>query len=437
MLITADWVLPIGAAPIRNGAVLVRGNTIADIGPARCSQPASSERNQHDFAGCTVVPGLVNAHTHLAMTCLKDVVGPMPFHEWITRIPVAFAALSDDDIAASIAHGAHRAIASGTTVVGDIAYGPESLAICADCGLAGTFYWEVLGLTAEELAQRLYDLEYPSDPATGCSERFRCGLTPHAPYTSGPDLLQAAHKIALAQGASFAIHAAESAAETELMRTGGGPLADVASRLAHGFVSPGSSPVSYLDSLGVLDDAITIHAVRVLPTDIPRMSRRGARVVLCPRSNEYLHNSTPPAWRFERAAIPLALGTDSLASNSDLDLFEEARALRKIEPRFDARRLIEIMTSGGALVLGMQNSFGELAAGRQADLAVFHTPGTDDPYETLIKTGGRDTIEAVLSAGVWRMLGGASTSGISVIERASHLAGQHAALAIALNTPGF
>lgn len=434
MLITADWVLPVGGAPIRHGGVLVSSASIVQVGPAEQLARVGLRGPRHDYPGCVIMPGLVNAHSHLAMTCLKDVVASMPFHEWLERIPIAFRALSDDDIAASIAHGAHRAVASGTTVVGDIAYGPESLAICGDAGLAGTFYWEVLGLTPSELAERLYELEYPSDPATGCSERYRCGLSPHATYTSGPALLSATRRLAQAQGASFAVHLAESAAETELLRTGAGPLAKVAARLAHGFVPPDTSPVSYLDSLGVLDDAIIVHAVRVLPTDIPRLARSKTRIVLCPRSNEYLHNGVAPAWRFERATIPLALGTDSLASNSDLDLFEEARALRASEPRFDARRLIEIMTSGGARVLGMHDSFGELATGKQADLAIYRLPDASDPYVALLETGGRSTLEAVLSAGIWRVLDGAPTSGMSVIERASHLAGQRAALALAFET---
>jgi len=436
VLITADWVLPVGRPPIRNGGVLVNGASIVGIGHAEELAKVGLRGPRHDFPGCVVMPGLVNAHTHLAMSCLKDVVPPMAFHDWIARVPVAFRALSDDDIAASISYGAHRAVASGTTVVGDIAYGPESLAVCADCGLGGMFYWEVLGMSVDELAQRLYELEYPSDPGTGCSRRYRCGLSPHAVYTSGPDLLRATRKIAAGQGAGFALHVAESAAETELLRTGGGPLADVAARLAQGFTPPTSSPVSYLDCLGVLEDAIAVHMVRVLPTDIPRLARLRTRVVLCPRSNRYLQNGTAPAWRFERAGIPLALGTDSLASNTDLDLFEEARALRDCEPRFDAHRLIEMMTAGGAGVLGMDDAFGTLEQGKQADLVAYRVPQTSDPYEALLETARRSTVEAVLSAGIWRVLGGSLTTGIAVIERAAHLAGQRATLAVKLAEDG-
>ncbi len=435
MLVTADWVLPIGRPPIRDGAVLIRNGTIAAVDTAK-KLTVNYSGPRHEYPGCVLLPGLVNAHTHLAFTCLKGVIPSMPFAEWIRYIPIAFRSLSADDIVASIAHGAIKAIVSGTTVVADIAYGPESVAVAADSGLGGTFYWEVLGITPSELAETLYEREFPTDPIRVCSIRLRCGISPHAPYTSGPELIRAAHLIATAQHAGFAIHAAESDAETQLLTDGTGPLAQLAGRLAHGFTPPGSSTIAYLDRLEALNNAVIIHGAKVLPSDVPALARRAKGVVLCPRSNEYLENGKAPAWRFERAGVPLALGTDSLASNQDLDLFEEARALHAIEPRFDAHRLIEMITLGGARVLDMADEFGELAPGKQADLAIYRVPPTEDPYTALFDVGGRGSIEAVLSAGIWRVLSGAPIFGVSVIERASHLAAQKASLAVALDSPG-
>ncbi|MDP2400794.1 MAG: amidohydrolase family protein, partial [Actinomycetota bacterium] len=155
MLLTASWVLPIRSDPIRHGAVLIHGSRIAEIGPADELLARHPNEPHKEFGGCTLLPGLVNAHTHLAMTCLKGLIPSRPFHEWIARIPTAWRALGADDIAASIAMGAILSITSGVTVVGDIAYGPESLAICADTGLGGTFYWEVLGIKASELPYAL------------------------------------------------------------------------------------------------------------------------------------------------------------------------------------------------------------------------------------------------------------------------------------------
>lgn len=434
MLIAADWVVPVSGRAIREGAVLVRGGRIVEVGRAESLTRKHPAVPLSEFPGCTLTPGLVNAHTHLAMTCLKGLIPPQPFHSWISHIPRAWQALSGDDVAASIALGSIRSVACGVTVVGDIAYGPESVAIAADSGLAGTFYWEVLGIELEELPRALFDAEYPSEHSR--STRIRFGISPHAPYTSGPSLIRGAHKIAAVQGVAFAIHVAESDAEVELLESGTGPLAPLAGRLAHGLEPPGVSPVSYIDSLGTLANAVVVHGVKTLPSDVPALARRAAGVVLCPRSNEYLMNGTAPAWRLEQAGIELGLGTDSLASNESLDLFDEARLLKRREPRFSAKRLFEIMTVGGARVLGMEEHFGTLASGKQADLAVFRTTG-DDPYEALIANAGRHATEAVMCAGVWRVLDGGPTFGVSLVERGARLATERARLALSDPADGY
>ncbi|MDP2181683.1 MAG: amidohydrolase family protein [Actinomycetota bacterium] len=434
MLITADWVVPVASPPIRDGAILVRGAHIAAVGPAEELKRTAGDTDIQEYPGCIAMPGLVNAHTHLALSCLKGHIPPQPFTEWIKWIPIAWRALDGDDIAASISYGASRCIMSGTTVVGDIAYGPESISIAADAGLGGAFFWELLGVRAAAVEQKLYDADFPSDPPAMCSSRVRCGLSPHATYTSGPDLIRALHVRAIAQECSFAIHLAESYAEVQLLRDGTGPLADLAARLAHGFEAPGVSATMYLAELDALENAVLVHCTQTHAADMPVIARRSAGAVLCPRSNAYLHNGAPPAWRLAGARVRLALGTDSLASNDDLNLFEEARALRRLEPRFSAQRLVEMMTSEGATVLGLNNQFGTLEPGRQGDIAVYRIPPGNAPYEGLLGHAGRHTIEAVLSAGIWRVLHGAPAFSISPIERAAHLAGQKAALAIAFET---
>ena len=429
MLITADWIVPIASDPIENGAVFLASGRIEDFGPAERVAARHPDAPRHDFPGCTVMPGLVNAHTHLAMTCLKGLIPSRPFDEWLARIPIAWNALSGDDVAASIALGAVRCVASGTVAVGDIAYGPESISIAADTGLGGTFFWEVLGIDLEELAQALYEAEYPSDPLSGCRGRLRCGISPHAPYTSGPRLIQGTHKIAMAQGTSFGIHVAESPAEDNLLIRGDGPLAGLAERLAKGFASPGTTTVRYLDRLGVLDGALAIHCTRVTPRDIDLLAAKAAGVVLCPRSNTYLHGGTAPVAALAASGVALGLGTDSLASNSDLDLFEEARALRAIDPTLSAKRILEIMTTEGAAALGIADRFGTIERNRSADLAVFSVSGPD-PLETLVTHAGRASISAVMSAGVWRVLTGAPVMGVSRVERGAHIAAERAGLAL-------
>ncbi|MCG2807042.1 MAG: amidohydrolase family protein, partial [Coriobacteriia bacterium] len=403
MLITADWIVPVTGEPIRNGGVLLSRGRVAQLGPADELSARNPQAKTHAYPGCTLMPGLVNAHTHLAMSCLKGLIPSQPFHEWLKHVPVAWKALSGDDIAASIAMGALRSIASGVVAVGDIAYGPESIAIAADSGLGGVFFWEMLGMELEDLPQALYDADYPSDPLYGCQGRLRCGISPHAPYTSGPRLLQGTHKIAMAQGAAFAVHVAESPAEDNLLMRGQGPLTRLSERLAPDFEAPGITPVRYLDRLGVLDRALAIHCTRVTPGDIQVLAAKAAGVALCPRSNTYLEGGSAPVRALADSGVPLGLGTDSLASNADLDLFEEARALQALEPSLSARRIIEIMTKEGAAALGIADRFGSLEPDRDADLAIYSVSG-DDPYESLLTGAGRSTIQAVMSAGVWRVL---------------------------------
>ncbi len=430
MLVRADWVVPVAAPPVRDGAVALRGNLICAVGPFdRLAEEYPAEPVTH-HPGCVLMPGLVNAHTHLALTALHEVVPSAPFPEWLALVVRAMRALGPDDLAASTVLGAHRAMASGTTVVGEIAYGPESPAIAADTGLGGAFFWEVLGLAPEELPDRLAELEYPADPARIQGRRQRYGLSPHAPYTSGPDLLREVRRRTRAEGTGLALHVAESPAETELLRAGTGPLAEVAARSAHGFAAPGTTPVRYLSDLGVLDGALAVHCAELLPVDIPVLASRAAAVVLCPRSNAYLHVGPAPVKRLAASGVTLALGTDSLASNADLDLFAEARALTRVAPSLSAERLIRMMTAEGARALGLESSFGTLEPGRQADLAVYRVDGGEDPYAALLERAGRSTVEAVMAAGLWRVLGGQATFPSRFAETAARHAALRATLAI-------
>lgn len=418
MILTADWVLPVTGRPIRDGAVLTRGTKIEMIGTLEQVRAAAPDEAMERFDGSVLMPGLVNAHTHLSLTVLGGLVAPMPMKPFLKRVTAAVMAMSDDDFAASAAWGALECLRAGVTCVGDIAYGPEPLAACADAGLAGVFYWEVLGIDAGDLSGELAEREFPAelDPCT--LGRTRCGLSPHTPYTAGPDLLRATWKVAHRHRIGYAIHIAESLAERELMLHDRGPLAETARRLAHGFRSPGAGSISYLENLGVLQNAAAVHCVHLEHGDAHRLKRSVRGVVLCPRSNAYLSNGTPPVAELSSAGIYLALGTDSSASNHDLDLFEEARAAREIDPSLTSRRLIAMLTHDGARVVGLDNVCGALEPGLSADITVVKTGATADPETAVVRFGGRETVEAVMSAGLWRIRGGKPALPTIALERA-------------------
>jgi cytosine/adenosine deaminase-related metal-dependent hydrolase len=302
------------------------------------------------------------------------------------------------------------------TAVGDITYGPEAPSAALTAGLGGTFFWEVLGVPAPALYAELEKMEFPTEPEGSCGPRMRCGLSPHSPYTSGPRLLAAMHEAAGELRCPFALHAAESGAEVALLQSGTGPLAPVAERNADGFAAPGCGPLAYLDQLGVLVGATVVHAGHAGPSDVARLTATARGVVACPRSNAFLSNPVAPVARMIRAGIPVGLGTDSAASNHDLDLMAEVRALRETDSSIPATRLLEMVTTMGAIALGLEDRFVMLERGMRADLAVFRLGETNDPIGAVVDRGGASTIEAVLSEGVWRILAGEPTEDLRQVE---------------------
>lgn len=427
MLITADWVIPVSRPPIKDGAVIVRNGHIAEVGRARELAGLDVSGDRHDFPGCVMMPGLVNAHTHLSLSAMGGLFAPEPFVSWLPRLVTAMSAWDNGDHAASAALGAARCLQSGVTVVGDIVYGPESSAVAADMGLGGTFYWEVLGISTPKLFARLEELDFPIGDC-GCGKRIRCGLSPHSPYTAGPRLIQAIHEAVQEFKLPMAMHLAESADEVRLLKDGTGPLADVAARLADGFKAPNESPVSYVDHLGALDGTTLVHAGFAGPVDITRIAATARGVVACPRSNAFLHNPLAPVERLLHAGVPVGIGTDSAASNDDLDLMQEVRALHDEHPLIEPHTLIQMATLHGAVTLGLEDRFGVLEPGMEGDIAIFDVGPTSQPEYDIVRSAGRSTLRAVATAGVWRVLDGQLVEDLAPIEtaaRAAHVRAEH------------
>lgn len=436
MILSADWVLSVSGRPIRDGAIWSRSSRIDTVGHVDDVAAAAGPREaiQH-YPGCVIMPGLVNAHTHLSLTGLDGLLPMTSQRAWLAALTTTLRALDDDDFGACATAGAMHCLRSGVTVVGDIAFGPESLAACADAGLGGVFYWEVSGIAAEDLSGELAGREFPTDTGRPLTARARWGLSPQSPYTSGPGLLEAAHRVASTHMLGFCLHVAESSAERDLMLSGLGSLAGTARRLAHGFAHPRTGTVEYLQDLGVLDGAVAVHCTNLEKGDEVRLKRHARGVVLCPRSDAALGNGQPDVAALSRAGVRMGLGTESLASAADLDLFAEARALRQLDVTLTPARAVEIMTHEGASVLGMEDAFGTLEHGKQADFVVVETGTTGDPEGAVVAKGGQDTIVAVISSGLWRVREHKLVFPTEATVRACADAGRRAATALTVEHP--
>ena len=369
--VRAGRVLPVTAPPIEDGAVLVDsgggGGRITAIGPdARVPTPRGTRSLV--FPHAVLVPGLVNCHTHLELTHLGGQNAEPDFVRWIRRVRELKDASPDAAFLASADAGIRDCWARGVTCVADTGSTGAVLEALARMGGRGVCYQEVFGPDPAQIERSLAELATALDrlrPST--SERVRLGVSPHAPYTVSEPLYRAVAALAREGHLPLAVHLAESLEETLLVRDGAGGFA--AALRARGItVTPaGVSPVGYLARLGVLTagDCLCIHCVQADADDIALLAKADAAVAYCPRSNAAHGHGRAPLGVFLAAGLRVGVGTDSVVSVADLDLWADAGEAG-LKPA-DALRLLTI---GGARALGWDREIGSLEVGKQADLAV-------------------------------------------------------------------
>lgn len=375
-LYRALWVLPVSAAPIENGAVLVDGETIAWVGSGE-APPADAVV---DLGRAILMPGLVNVHSHLELTEMRGRLEPFGFHEWIKAvIRIKYQEYKPADFERAARAGAQECLRAGITCVADTGDSGAPVAAMSDTGLRGIYYQECFGPGPGDaegsmlaLSKKVRALVAKAGP------RVKVGVSPHAPYTVSPNLFQLVTKWGIRDGLDVAIHAAESQAEVDLLRDNTGPFAEGLRSRGIPFRPRGVSPLQYLDGIGALEGGpLLIHCVQASDEDLATVAQRGARIAHCPRSNAKLGHGFAPLMGMRKAGIAVGLGSDSVASNNAMDLFTEmrdasliARARERDGMVMTASETVEMATLGGAKVLRMEKDIGSLEAGKQADMCV-------------------------------------------------------------------
>ena len=373
----ARWVVPITSEPVRDGVVAVDGDRIVFVGPHEEAPPG----DDHDLGDALLLPGLVNAHTHLELTAMRGFLEDLDFRRWILRLTAARRDVLDADaLLDSARYGIEEGLRAGVTTYADTSDSGVVVRAMREAGVRGIVYQEVFGpdpaqcdASITALRQKVAGLRYLETPLV------RVGVSPHAPYTVSDPLFRATTEFARQHGLRMAIHAAESDEEQRLVADGAGPFADgLRGRGIHVGIR-GRSPIDLLDRLGVLDvQPLLIHCVRADDGDIAAIVRTGCAVAHCPISNAKLGHGTAPLIELLAAGVTVGLGSDSVASNNRMDLLEEARvallAQRAVAQLCDAPQaadLIELATIAGARALGIDAQVGSLEEGKQADLAAF------------------------------------------------------------------
>jgi cytosine/adenosine deaminase-related metal-dependent hydrolase len=387
----AAWVVPISGPPLRDAWVAVESGRIA----ATTRRPPAAAGHEIDLGDVAVMPGLVNAHTHLELSYLRDQVPPAPhFVTWVRHLLAARRQHPDprsSEILAAVDAAIAEAAAAGTALVGDISNTLVTFAPLARSPLAAVVFYELIGFAAGdpwafvEAACRRLERLVPTD-------RVRRSLAAHAPYSVAPLVMRAIRE-ALNRDpfAPCSVHLSESIEEVEFIRTGRGPWRRLLEELGvwdSSWVPPGGSPVEFLDDSGFLDNRVlAVHGVQMSDADLDRIVARGVTVVTCPRSNGHTGAGAPPIGEFYRAGVRMAVGTDSLASSPDLNVFAELATMRALAPDVPASLLLQSATREGARALGFQADYGTIEPGKRARLLAIDVPAAVDDVEEYLVGG--------------------------------------------------
>ncbi len=362
----ASWVLPIDGPPLREGRVAVEGDRVVWVG--QDGDPGAPDGPLRDLGPGVLLPGLVNAHCHLK---LSHLAGQAPFGEGFVPWVEAVVAARDepDEVRQACANAIRFLEERGTVAVGDVSNALRHLDLLAASDLRAVVFLELL---AWDPARAEATLSWADEQLAAVERQATSGvevrLAAHAPHSVSPELFAGLAE----RGGIASIHLAESPEESRFLADGDGPWAEFLVRRGFGHVSfhpPGTSPVEYVDSLGILHPGlVAVHAIQLDAADRERLSRGGVAVALCPRSNRNIGVGTADVPGLLAAGVRLCLGTDSLASAETLDVLDDAVLLARQFPDIDPAALVHMATAGGAEALGLDD-LGTLAPGKRAALA--------------------------------------------------------------------
>jgi aminodeoxyfutalosine deaminase len=376
LALKARWVFPGDAAPLPGGVVRIQGDCIAAV------EPAGTRVADLDLGNVALLPGFVNAHTHLDLSDARGRIPPSPdFVGWLRRVIEHRRGQTPEEVDAAIRHGLADLCRFGTTLFGDISSGGGSWPYVVSGARAVVFY-ELLGLTSDR-ARQAWDAAKAWSVSRGILQNAsrhrshatcRCGFSPHAPYSFNHELL---HPVAIFNRmAPLAVHLAESAAEVQLIDRRAGPF--IPFLVERGVWDPAALPWSFesvIEATRAARTVLYIHGNFLRPeTPIPP---HGA-IVYCPRTHAAFGHPPHPFREFLKRGVRVALGTDSLASNPDLDILAEARFIAARHPDLPGGTLLRMLTLSGAEALGWADVTGSLTPGKSADLVVLPLPDRDD-----------------------------------------------------------
>jgi cytosine/adenosine deaminase-related metal-dependent hydrolase len=409
MLLRARIILPISSPPIENGAVLLSQNRVAALGPwkdvaAHANEPAT------DLGPVILLPGLINAHCHLDYTDMTGLPPQKQFPDWIKGLLARKAAASYTDYAEAWIRGAKMLERTGCTTVADVEAVPELLPeVWSSTSLRVLSFLEITGVKSRRLPSEILR-EAAAKIRSLSSARGSAGLSPHALYSTTPDLLRRTAALARRRKWRVTMHMAESSAEQEMYASRSGPMFDWLKSQRDMSDCQGRTPLQQAHGYGVLGgNFLAIHANYLDDADVSALAGSGSSVVHCPRSHAYFGHGPFPFEKLRQAGVNVCLGTDSLASvlptrrkELELSMFAEMRTFSDAHSGVAPEGIVKMATQHGARALGRAGKVGGLFEHAMADLITVPFHGrTEAAWETIVHHRG--PVAASMIDGRWIM----------------------------------
>jgi cytosine/adenosine deaminase-related metal-dependent hydrolase len=364
-------VFPVDRPPIEQGVVTIDGERIVTVG--------TEAESGHivDLGPVALLPGFVNAHTHLEFSRLQRPLGEpgMPLADWI-RLVIAERGRGDRETAGAIRAGLAESLRHGVTAIGEIARCDTNAYPRIDGDLS--LFLEVIGFSRAR-AESAYAALLEILSALEANRGARIGLSPHAPYTVSPELLRRLVSLAGKRGMPVAMHLAESAAEVEFLASGMGPFQELLAERGMWdteAIPRGSRPMDYLRLLAEAPRALVIHGNYLDEEERAFLAANGKRMslVYCPRTHAHFAHAPYPLVELLETGVRVALGTDSRASNPDLDLLAEMRFVAQAFSQVDPLEVLRMGTLVGAEALRCAADAGSITPGKLANLVAVAMP---------------------------------------------------------------
>ncbi|MCL6584647.1 MAG: amidohydrolase family protein [bacterium] len=375
----AAWILPISSVPIKDGIVAVRDGIILEAGAAKPMREKYLHHHQAgqarlvDHGDGVIMPSLVNAHTHLELSCLAGKIRPAAFGfvDWIRQLVRARAECTASEVAEGIRSAIGELWQRGVGLVGDISNTGASIDELRKSSLSARIFLEAIGFRPQRELENQAAIQAALALGPHSAAGVHLSLAAHAPYSVSARYLQLLRQSELWSDRPFSIHVAESCHELLFLASGEGELKSFLIERGvwdESWSPPRTTPVRYLSGQGILRPrTICVHANWVSDEDIELLAKTATWVCLCPRSNYNLGTGLSPVLKFLERGVPLCLGTDSLASNSSLCLWQEMAFLKAALPNLSSRKILRMATLSGALALG-EKGLGKIEAGQEASL---------------------------------------------------------------------